>query len=172
MEKAKVTSSAGGTNKKHLNASPSGQLFQITSSSLKKLKMKKLEEFAKFLLSPMGVLFASTLSGDDARRLLHDFRIKYNSIQYYMDSMAQAHQDARGTRRSERAKMNDAAEAVSFLEKLLAQKKSEHAEAAAAVAALTVQEEKAEGLKADAFEDDFNLQSAMYLLREHIEGLE
>ena len=169
MEKAKVTSSAGGTNKKHLNASPSGQLFQITSSSLKKLKMKKLEEFAKFLLSPMGVLFASTLSGDDARRLLHDFRIKYNSIQYYMDSMAQAHQDARGTRRS---KMNDAAEAVSFLEKLLAQKKSEHAEAAAAVAALTVQEEKAEGLKADAFEDDFNLQSAMYLLREHIGGLE
>jgi hypothetical protein len=67
--------------------------------------------------------------------------------------------------------MNDAAEAVSFLEKLLAQKKSEHAEAAAAAAAFTVQAEKAEGLKADAFEDDATLKSAIDLLRKHIGGL-
>ena len=75
--------------------------------------MKDLEEFAMFLLSPMGVLFVSTLSGNDARRLLHDLRIKYNSHQDYTDSITQAQQDARGTRRSERAKMNDAAEVVS-----------------------------------------------------------
>ena len=54
------------------------------------------------------------------------------------------------------------------MEKLFAQKKSEHAEAAV----LTVQAEKAEGLEDDAFEDDFNLQSAMYLLWKHIGGLE
>ena len=171
MEKAKVTSSAGGTNKKHLNAS-TREVFDITSSSMKKLKMKDLEKFAMFLLSPIGVLFVSTLSGDDARRLLHDLRIKYNSHQDYADSITQAQQDARDARRSKRAEMNDAAEVVSFLEKLLAQKKSEHAEAAVAVAALTVQAEKAEGLEDDAFEDDFNLQSAMYLLRQHIGGLE
>ena len=167
MEKAKVTSSAGGTNKKHLNAS-TREVFDITSSSMKKLKMKDLEKFAMFLLSPIGVLFVSTLSGNDARRLLHDLRIKYNSHQDYADSITQAQQDARDARRSKRAEMNDAAEAVSFLEKLLAQKKSEHAEAAV----LTVQAEKAEGLEDDAFEDDFNLQSAMYLLRQHIGGLE
>ena len=172
MEKAKVTSSAGGTNKKHLNASTSREVFAITSSSMKKLKIKDLEGFSMFLLSPIGVLFVSTLSGNDARRLLHDLRIKYNSHQDYADSITKAQQDARDARRSKRAEMNDAAEAVSFLEKLLAQKKSEHAEAAAAVAALTVQEEKAEGLEDDAFEDDFNLQSAMYLLRQHIGGLE
>ena len=168
MEKSKANSSTSA-NKKNLNISTSREVFAITSSSMTKLKMKNLEQFAMFLLSPIGVLFVSTLSGDDARRLLHDLRIKYNSHQDYADSITQAHQDALG---AERAKMNDAAEAVSFLEKLLAQKKSEHDEAAAAVAALTVQAEKAEGLKADAFEVDFNLQSAMYLLREHIEGLE
>ena len=168
MEKSKANSSTSA-NKKNLNISTSREVFAITSSSMTKLKMKNLEQFAMFLLSPIGVLFVSTLSGDDARRLLHDLRIKYNSHQDYADSITQAHQDALG---AERAKRNDAAEAVSFLEKLLAQKKSEHDEAAAAVAALTVQAEKAEGLKADAFEVDFNLQSAMYLLREHIEGLE
>jgi hypothetical protein len=173
MEKSKANSSnSAGTSKKNLSASTSGQqLFHITNSSLKKLNVKKLEEFAKFLLSPMGVMFVSTLSGDDRRRLLHDFRTKYNSHQDYTDSMTRAHQDARDARRSKCAKMNDAAEAVSFLEKLLAQKKSEHAEAAAAVAALTVQAEKAEGLKADAFEDDANLKSAIDLLRKHIGGL-
>ena len=171
MEKSKANSSTRAY-KKHLNASTSREVFAITSSSMAKLKMKDLEVFATYLLSPIGVLFVSTLSGDDARRLLHDLRIKYNSHQDYADSITQAQQDARDARRSKRAEMNDAAEAVSFLEKLLAQKKSEHAEAAAAVAALTVQEEKAEGLEDDAFEDDFNLQSAMYLLRQHIGGLE
>ena len=171
MEKSKANSSTRA-NKNTLSASISGQqLFPITNSSLTRLKMKKLEELAKFLLSSMGVLFVTTLSGDDARRLLHDLRNKYNINQYYTDSITQAHQDARDARRSKYAKMNDAAEAVSFLEKLLAQKKSEHAEAAAAVAALTVQAEKAEGLKADAFEDDANLKSAIDLLRKHIGGL-
>ena len=67
--------------------------------------MKKLEELAKFLLSSMGVLFVTTLSGNDARRLLHDFRNKYNINQDYTDSITQAHQDARDARRSKCAKM-------------------------------------------------------------------
>ena len=168
-------SNANSSNKRNQNACVRApdQLFPITASFLSKLKMKGVEEFAKFLQEPLlGRKVLLSLHEDDKRRILHDIRVKYNKHQEYMDYIVKAKEEARDARQHNRkmkAKRDDAAKDVACLKKLLAQKEREHAEAAAAVTAIADdQVEKAERLKADAYTTDDNLWSAIDLLRNHI----
>ncbi len=132
-----------------------------------------IKNIAQLLFSSTRKIFLPTLSHGQQRHLLHAFRLGYNEHQECVDSVTLACQMAGDDLRSDHyrekvATMMDTADDVSFLEKLLVQKKDEHAKAAAAVAAISTRAEEFEGLKADAFTADGNIKSAIDLLRKAI----